>query len=62
MITPDPRVREHLRERITDLLLEYAVYENGSQLFKHDLTCACRELENYFSKQLHTIQHVRITQ
>ena len=62
MINPDPRVREHLRERITDLLLEYAVYEDGSQLFKHDLLCACRDLEDYFSKQLHTVQRVRIGQ
>lgn len=59
MITPDPRVREHLRERFTDLLLEYAAYENGSQLFKDDLACACRDLEDYLRRQLHTVELIR---
>ena len=59
--TLDPRVRQAYRERLEDLLLEYASYDDAANLFRHDLMCACRELENYFSKQLNTIETIRKT-
>ncbi|WGL30716.1 hypothetical protein SCRES3_gp59 [Synechococcus phage S-CRES3] len=59
MTVPDPIVRQAYRERLEDLLLEYASYDNAAELFQHDLTCACRELEHYFSKQLHTVSSIR---
>ena len=59
MTVPDPIVRQAYRERLEDLLLEYASYDNAAELFQHDLTCACRELEHYFSQQLHTVERIR---
>lgn len=54
--------RDHLRDQLSDLLLEYANLEDGATAFRHDLLVSCRDLEHYFSGRLHSVESIRISQ